>query len=107
MSRVIAGTLTVVTLLVIIVTALSVWRAGGEEEENYNSTAMETETEPLDLEFMTTTEEINFTATEAVIESLVNTATTSTAKVTRTPCRTKTGVLCKSWVGYFGQTISG
>ena len=107
MRRVIAVTLTLVTLLVIIVAALSVWRAGGGEEENYNTTAMETETEPLDLRFMTKTGEINFTATEAVTESLVNTETTSTAKVTRSPCRTKTGVLCKSWVGYFGQTISG
>ena len=65
---------------------------------------METETEPVDLEFMTTGDN-NFTATEAV-NSLKITTTTPTAKVTQTPCRTKTGALCKSWV-YFEQTISG
>ena len=90
-------------VLVIIVTALSVWSWRGGEEGYYNSTTSVTETEaqPVDLEFMPSNGDDKFMTTEAVTET-----TTSTSKVTRTPCRTRTGARCKSWV-YFGQTISG
>ena len=111
MRRLVAMTLMGALVLVIIVAALSVWswRGGGEGEGYYNSTSSVTETEaqPLDLETMTTTREYNvFSAKERRITEPLVTTLSSTAKVTRTPCRTKTGVLCKSWV-YFGQTISG
>ena len=106
--RKIAAVIITSSSVLVIITGLAIWKGGGEYEGNDNSTArnaIETQTETEF--FLTTTGEGNdITNTEAVTVPLVNTAMTSTAKVTRTPCRTKTGVLCKSWV-YFGQTISG
>ena len=112
MRRLLALTLMGALVLVIIVTALSVWSWRGGEEGYYNSTTSVTETEaqPVDLEFMPSNGDDKFMTTEVVVTEtvteVVTETTTSTAKVTRTPCRTRTGARCKSWI-YFGQTISG
>ena len=110
MRRLVAMTLMGALVLVIIVAALSVWswRGGGEGYYNSTSSVTETEAQPLDLETMTTTRDYNvFSAKERRITEPLVTTLSSTAKVTtRTPCRTRTGARCKSWV-YFGHTISG
>ena len=98
-------------IFVVIVSLVSSFFGGGTSGDTVGGDSNNSTRETINEDFITepfgstieTTEQPSMTTTSTSEDE--DTAKPVKEEETRDPCRTKTGLLCKSWI-YYGQNIS-